>query len=253
MEISYESRANEVIRQLNRQLSGPEQRLPYDSPEAALATLSMVADHYWHDPKRQEFVERSYEIASYLGGASIREVGREFAAIHDTEIRDYKKAHLRDSINIVARLATGIMEKPKEDHPIAKLRALSPELQNGESPITATLRSLEEYHYVQESAAVGILLLFEEVEYDHDKTRELRAQVTHWLQGKVARSDQSCPTIVAVIGSKRDAVHGRGMAGVLRNRSEKTNGKIAAAEVEQRLRLEIAQELARLFTPRSLY
>ncbi len=238
------SRANAVAQKFNKACDTPRLRLPYDQPEAALAAVSHVAARYENDPKRQEFVDRAYEVAAYLGGASITAIKRDTTLRHitDENRREYRLKHLNQSIDMVSGIAVGVIDEIVS----APTR---PTVEQYAEPQTVsiydTVQSLHDVRAIDSKTMLGILVVFDEVPHDAEKTARLRKETLELLRAKAHRSRDIPATINEVIGSPRNGHHGVGsveavVAKMAKNVTDQDS-------IEGLVRQRIAHELKNLF------
>lgn len=239
------SRASQVITRVNKSLEDRSNHLRYSEPEAALAAVSLVADRYWADARRQEFVDRAYEVAAFLGGASINQISKDRSYRHIPSPQDYTKTHLGDSIRIVSDLAASIMETPEVSSVVSNETRSEYEVPH--TSIRSTVELLHEAGIIEAGYMLGMLVVFDEVPHDTQKTAVLYGVTTKWLQEKVRRAPDPSPYITRVIGDTRDAVVARKMQGVINDEMKRTTDRQAA---ERFVRSKIASELAAVFAQR---
>lgn len=247
MEPNIEGRSEKFVRQVNKRISVPEYRLPTDDPEAAEAAAALVAGHYWKDRNNQGIVDSAYETLVHLEGSSISEMVTDERLPHIVDRRKYGA----DSIQVVAKLAAGLIEKawaaPTQEENIAD--SLTEQLTGGSQDIESLVQYLHEQKGMPRSYAEGLLVLTDSVDvsgFDERQVERLRAMTRWALQQKIARVGTmgAFPIVSTLAGNRRDGVGSRSMDEIIADKARILGDAIKA---ETYVRNNVASELAQLF------
>jgi hypothetical protein len=274
MEPNVEGRSIEFIRKVNKHISVPEYRLPTDNPqstetieaaettepetsqaaslsEVAQGAVALVAGHYWNDRNNQGFVDSAYETHVHLEGRPIGELVIDERLPHIVDRRKYGAGKRDHSIQVVAKLAAGLIEKawaaPTQEENIAE--SLTEQLMGGMQDIESVVQYLHEQKGLPKSYAEGLLVLTDSVDvsgFDERQVERLRAMTRWALQQKIARVGTMgvFPMVTALAGNKRDGVGSRSMDEII---ADKARNLGDATKAESYVRNNVASELAQLF------
>lgn len=254
MSANIESRGDKFIGSVNRQVTGPEYRLPYGDPEVAFAVVSMVAAHYWDNPNHQAFVDAAFESAAHLEGQGVRSIAWDPRMVHITDKMKYGPRIRDESIKMVAALGAALVDGSETAGTLEEetFEDIKEELFGSPDNVRDVVLNLLEHQMISRQLAEGLLVVSGEVDtsnLDPHAVRRVDKITRHLLGEKVEGSFRktSFPTINALIGNQRDGIAGQSIDDIIDEYRRKLGDfKKGEAYIQESL----AHELTMLFSRR---